>query len=1042
MKNLLPVLSTLAVLLLASTIAVSAYGYSRKWYSCIFLFMMLFFTTTALAQQAGSVRGIVYDKDFGVPLAGAQVSIAETGGKITASDDGQFVFGQVLPGSYTLIFSKDGYTRQVQANVLVSAGKMTEVGASLSGEFTEMEEFVVQDLQLGGTEAGLLQLRVESPALLDSISSEWLSQAGVSDAAGALNLIAGATVQDDKYAVVRGLPDRYVNSQMNGVRLPTADPDKRAVQLDQFPTEVIDSIQVSKTFTPDQQGDASGGAVNVKLKGIPDENVLKFKIGTEYNTQAPGNGDFLTSKRGGVNFFGIDDGRRDIPSDGNFTGPLGVSRDDAPFDYNMSMTAGGKYEFQNGIKVGGLFSPYYKRSSSYHDNGVDDSLWIDNKYPRKGLTPQYGNPGHPPIPPVPAVGEEFKTSLFDVTEGSEEVQWGVLGSVGAEIKNHSLSLLYLYTRAAEDKSILAEDTRGKAYYFPGYDPNNPKGLGNAYGNKDAAPYLRTETLKYTERTTDTLQLNGEHTLSIPEIGFKDFFTTLPPKIDWTIALSSSNLDEPDKRQFGSVWYAKSYDAGNPAYGIPAHTVPAYYAPYTPAANFLLGNISRTWTEISEKSRQYFLNLKFPFKQWSGDEGYVKLGVFNDKVDRTFNKNSFGNYRQTGDGPAPNYEGSWKDYSYSDKFLNLGGPTIKAGPPFIDVDYKGKQKISSWYYMADLPLWSFVNLIGGLRYETTKLSIINKPEKDAKWVMTDKDGNHLYTDLHPGDADVSFDQADVLPSIEFVLTPIKEITVRGSYSETVARPTFKELTPIQQQEFLGGDIFIGNPKLRMSALKNYDLRIDYTPYNGGLISGSWFSKDIEGPIEYVQDLVNAFSFTTPLNFSKGKLSGFEIETRHDLGYFWDAIEGLSIGGNATFIDSEVTLPESERKNLAYTGVKTTTRDMMNAPKYLYNIYFMYDYKRIETQTGLFYSVKGDTLVTGAGNRNGNYVPDVYATEYGTLNLSVSKKLGKHFDLTFKARNLLNPKIKEVYRPTHSQGGEAVRSSYTKGIDFSLNIGWAW
>ena len=1022
--------------------AIAVNGYNRKWYSCIFLVMMLFFTKMALAQQAGSIRGIVYDKDFGVPLAAAQVSIAETGGKTTTTDEGQFVFGQVPPRSYTLVFSKDGYTRQVQANVVVSPGKMTEVETSLSAEFTEMEEFVVQDLQIGETEAGLLQLRVESPALLDSISSEWLSQAGVSDAASALNLIAGATVQDDKYAVVRGLPDRYVNSQMNGVRLPTADPDKRAVQLDQFPTEVIDSIQISKTFTPDQQGDASGGAVNVKLKGIPDENVLKFKTGTEYNTQVTGNGDFLTYKRGGVNFLGIDDGRRDKPSDGNFTGPLGVSRDDAPVDYTMSMTAGGKHEFKNGIKVGGLFSPYYKRDSSSYDSGVDDSLWIDNKYPKHGLTPQYGNPGHPPVPPVPAVGEDFKTSLFDVTEGSEEVQWGVLSSVGVEIEDHSLSLLYMYTRATEDKSILAEDTRGKAYYFPGYDRNKPKGLGNAPNNQDAAPYLRTETLKYTERTTDTLQFNGEHTLPVPEIGFKGFFTTLHPEIDWTIALNSSNLDEPDKRQFGSAWYAKSFDEGNPAYGIPSHTNPAYYAPYTPAANFLLGNVSRTWTDISEESRQYFVNLKFPFKQWSSDKGYVKLGVFNDKVDRTFNQDSFGNYRQTGEDAAPTYEGSWKDYSYSDKFLDLGGPTIKDGPPFIDVDYKGKQKISAWYYMADLPLWSFVKLIGGVRYETTKLSIINDPEKDAKWVTIDENGNRLYTDLLSGDADVSLHQDDVLPSIEFVLTPIKEITLRGSYSETVARPTFKELTPIQQQEFLGGDIFIGNPKLRLSALENYDLRIDYTPYEGGLISGSWFRKDIDDPIEYVQDLVNAFSFATPLNFPKGKLRGFEIETRHDLGYFWDAMEGLSIGGNATFFDSEVTLPESERKNLAYTGVKTTTRDMMNAPEYLYNIYLMYDYKRFDTQIGLFYSVKGDTLVAGAGNRNANYVPDIYATEYGTLNLSVSKKLGKHFDLTFKAKNLLNPKIKEVYRPPDSLGNEEVRTSDRKGVDFSLNIGWTW
>ena len=107
----------------------------------------------------------------------------------------------------------------------------------------------------------------------------------------AKTLVIGV-VQDGKYAVLRGLPDRYVSSQMNGVRLPTADEDKRAVELDLFPSAVIESLQVSKTFTPDQQGDASGGAVNVRLKGIPDETVLQVRTQVGGNSQVTGRGDF------------------------------------------------------------------------------------------------------------------------------------------------------------------------------------------------------------------------------------------------------------------------------------------------------------------------------------------------------------------------------------------------------------------------------------------------------------------------------------------------------------------------------------------------------------------------------------------------------------------------------------------------------------------------------------------------------------------------------------------------------------------------------
>ncbi|MBZ0258033.1 carboxypeptidase regulatory-like domain-containing protein [bacterium] len=333
-------------------------------FSVLCVLILLLSSGSVSAQQAGSIRGVIYDKDFDAPLAAAQIMIAETGEKIKATDDGNYVFAQVPPGTYTLVFSKDGYTRQVKGNVIVSPGQLTEVNIWMTGDFTEMEEFIVQDITFGNSaEIALLELRMESPALMDSISADLMSQAGAGDAASALKLVAGAAVQDGKYAVIRGLPDRYVNSQMNGVRLPTADADKRAVQLDQFPSAAIESIQVSKTFTPDQQGDASGGAVNVILKGIPDETIFKFSAQTYYDTLVTGNSDYLSSNGGGVNFWGSD--TRDIPSNGDFDETVGVSNGQWPMDSKWSMATGGKYEFDNDLKIGGFASFFYERGSSF-----------------------------------------------------------------------------------------------------------------------------------------------------------------------------------------------------------------------------------------------------------------------------------------------------------------------------------------------------------------------------------------------------------------------------------------------------------------------------------------------------------------------------------------------------------------------------------------------------------------------------------------------------------------------------------------------------
>lgn len=992
-----------------------------QWFRGVILIVVSLSAVVLAAEKTGGIRGTVYDIDFDAPLAAVQVLIAETAEGVVTTDEGNYVFGQVQPGTYTLVFSKDGYTRRVKADVVVLPEQMTEVNASLSGEFEEMEEFVVQDVQIGaGTEAALLDLRMESPAMTDSIGSELMSRAGAGDAAAALKLVAGASVQDGKYAVIRGLPDRYVNSQMNGVRLPTADTDKRAVQLDQFPSAAIESIQVSKTFTPDQQGDASGGAVNVILKGIPNESVFKLDLGTGWNTQTLGS-DFLTYKGGGVSFFG-QDGKK-IPADPSNYEAAGVSTGNSPLDYKWSVAGGNKHQFENGLKIGGFGSYFYERDSSYYDNGIEDSYWLESSGGR--MVPQGGED--------PQINNEFNTSLFDVTQSSEELTWGGLGLFGVETENHFLSVLYMFTQNTEDKTTLAENTRGKAYYFPGHDPSDPSmpGFiddtdGDGEGDTDfrlASPYLRAETLEYTERTTRTLQFRGRHKLPELEWGVVNIFTLLEPEVDWTVSMNAATLYQPDKRQLGSLWRPGLSDIVTPWGTI---SRPAVYLPYQPAANVNIGNFQRIWKDVYEGSDQYALNLKTPFEQWTGDEGYFKFGVFNDQVNRTYEQDTFQNRVEElpGEGTAGTWEEYWsKTFDY---------PMYKSN---YDIDYEGEQTISAWYYMVDLPVNSFFNVIGGARYEKTELSITNDPYDPASAKLI-YPGSSGMQDYDPEKANVQFQQDDVLPSIGFVFKPVPPLSFRGSYSETVARQTFKELSPITQMEYLGGDVFVGNPELKMSSLKNYDLRADYTPYEGGLISVSYFWKDIVDPIEYVQRFAD-FAYTTPRNYPEGKISGFEIEGRQELGRFWDSLEGFSLGANATIINSEVTLPEDEKSILESVNAPMSKRDMTNAPAHLYNFFAIYDAKKTGTQLALFYTIRGDTLVTGAGQSESFFIPSVYETEYGTLNFSLSQKLGEIWTLKFQAKNLLNPAIDTVYRSKYI-GDDVMKSSYTKGVDFSISL----
>ncbi|MFP4356711.1 MAG: carboxypeptidase regulatory-like domain-containing protein, partial [Phycisphaerae bacterium] len=932
---------------------------------------------TALAQQTGSIRGVVYDRNYDLPVSGAAVRLAP-GQQQVQTQEGSFLFTGLAAGRYTLAVSKPGYRRSMRGDVLVNAGQVTEVTIYLDSEVEQMDEFVVEELEVSGDEDSLLDFRFEQPALVDSVGEDFISQSGAGDAGDALRLVAGATVAEGKYAVIRGLPDRYVNSQLSGIRLPTADSEKRAVQLDQFPSDIIESVQVSKTFTPDQQGDASGGAVNVVIKGVPREKILGFSVGYGVNMNVHENRDqFLSHKGGDLDTWGFDGGQRDIQRDNfgqNWTGAVGSMPVDAPTEYNWSVLGGTRHEFNNGLVIGGLANFYYDRSASHFSDGVDDSYWVTD--PGAQMTPVTSD--------SPAPGNDFNTSLYDVTRSSESVAWGALGVLGAEIPGHSVQMMYLYTRDAENQVALAEDTRGKEYYYPGYDPYDPDGQGNK--DVDTAPYLRLQTLKYTERETRTLQFRGKHTLPIPEIGLHwpevgldTFWVFLSPEINWSWATSRASLNEPDKRQFGSEWQAAWANPGFPPF-IPPSTSPATYSQLKPSANINLGNIQHVYKEVVEESDQYAVSIRLPFRQWTGHRGFFEFGLFGDKVHRTFDQETFANSNDTG--PDSTWQADWTEY-WSDVFPDQDHPIF---PTEFDTDYIGQQEISAWYHMFDLPLCRAVRLIGGARYERTELSITNIPESSVTWFPPGQG----QTALNPGDADVAIEQDDILPVLGFVFQPFDQITIRGSRTETIARQTFKELTPIQQQEYLGADVFIGNPELQISALKNYDLRFDYRPNPGSLISVSWFHKKITDPIEYVQQYRNFTYYTTPVNYPEGELTGWEFELRQDLGAYFRPLAGLAIGANATFIDSEVTLPKDEVDAFQDPGVKIPLkkRDMLNAPEHLYNLYLTYDLPETGTKLGVFYTVRGDTLVAGPGISENNFIPGVYETEYGTLNFTLS------------------------------------------------------
>ncbi len=976
------------------------------------------FAATAAAQQTGTMRGVVRDKDFDVPLPDATVMIVETGLRTKTDASGGFTLLEVPGGSYTIIVSKQGYLRAVRGKTVVNAGKVTDVRVALLGDFKDLEEFIVREQVIANTSSAqsTLDARLNSAAIMDAISSEQITKTGASDAAGALRLVSGASTQDGKSAVIRGLPDRYVSTQVNGALMPSSDEDKRAVELDFVPSSAIQSLQISKTFTPDQQGNASGGAVNILLRSVPEEPFFfNWKTGSSYNSQVSGRGDFLTYDGGGIHAFGRSGGERNMQAEGeNWTGAVGADNGEAPDNFKWSSSFGGSFDLGSGWRAGGFSNLYYDRSSSGFENARDESRTIG----------QVGNLMTPQIVQGTITQAPFFTSLLSIDQSTQTVQFGGLSTVGVQSDDHSFSLTHLFSRIAEDRVTVAEDTQGKHYFFPGHDPEDPTSPG--YADGDSAPYTRQQTLAYTERATETLQLRGRHRWELWGYG-----SLRAVEMDWTVARNSATRNTPDRREFASYWDPNAR---------------SYYQ-LKPAAEFTLGNLQRTFIRIEEDSEQLALNLKFPLEFWGGREGYLKLGHFQDDVSRSFNQETFSNFND----PNNAFAGEWDRTQWAQEWL-FDDHVITAGE--TDVDYTGSQKIAAQYLMLEVPVTDSFRVVGGVRFEGTDIAISSSPEANATWVPSvDAMGNPNYgiASFPVGPGDPNFDQGlfdlanpkrsqdDVLPAIGLIYDVFNGLTARASYSKTLARQTFKELSPVFQQDYIGGPVFIGDPNLEISDVENLDFRLDYVPREGSLISVSYFKKVIDNPIEYVE-AAQGFTFTKPVNYPRGKLAGWEAELRQDMGQMWAPMTGLTLGGNSTWIDATVRRPDQEILQFEqFQGVRPrTSRDMTDAPDYLFNLFATYDIEATGTSFGAFYTLTGDKLLQGPGPSNNNFIPATYDKGYDNLSLTFAQQLGRGVTLSFTASNLTDATRQQVYR-TEFLDADVVRREYTNGVSYSLSIG---
>ena len=397
-----------------------------------YLFSVVFFTTLLFAQaQTGKITGKILDGEFNDVLAFANVLVKDTSKGTTSDFDGIYSI-DLEPGIYTLVFSFVGYETKAITDIEVKANSVTEINITLRPSSATLDEVVITTSARRNTEEAVLNLQRNSAVLLDGLSIESIKKAGAGDIASAIRTVPGVSVQGGKFVYVRGLGDRYTKSILNGMDIPGLDPDKNTVQMDIFPTNILENLIVVKSASADLPADFTGGVVDIITKDFPSQKTMSVSFSGGFNPDMNFNSNYVGYPGGKTDFLGFDDGNRKLPISPNTVIPNPASADNSSLEgitrsfnrtlaterqtsmpnFSMGFNYGNQFEVA-GNKLGLIASVDYKNETLYYEgfeNGIyqknEDRDIFDLRFDRR----QFGDLGQNNVLLSGLAGLSYKTN--------------------------------------------------------------------------------------------------------------------------------------------------------------------------------------------------------------------------------------------------------------------------------------------------------------------------------------------------------------------------------------------------------------------------------------------------------------------------------------------------------------------------------------------------------------------------------------------------------------------------------------------------------
>lgn len=1000
------------------------------------------------SQASGSISGKIADSTEALTGASVFVAGSSTLGT-TSNNSGQFSLSGIPAGKHTIEITYIGYEK-LSREVVIEAGKNIDLGRLvLALSAKGVKEVTVEGKLKSGSEIQAITLTKNADQIITVLSSETIKKLPDKNAADALKRLAGVTIQNVKgeggYVSLRGTPTDWTSTLINGDRLPVADEENtsRSFEFEVLPSDLIDRIDVTRTVTPDLEGDNIGGSINFILKEPVDKRTFLVNAAVGY--------DFLSQKpTGNINaLWG------DVSKNKKFSYVLNVSLRDREYAVDAFKIIYGN-NFNHAINRFELKDYFGNRMNFGFNGGFDYKVSTRAKVGFKAM--------------CGLMQDDKSQNRLDFTYSSGDgmtIQPNYIHG----ILNRQLFGGELNTKLnpTEKWSILLRysGTYNRFFYGPNPYTNNPSDPRNGY----FMATFNNVVADFNYFDTDPILQNGQrYNPSAPQNPNNPLWNAYTKLLDIDNPYNPNNVNNPynpksplynpalgpDPYLSAGPAYNPFNDPNNPLYAQNATYVHGnHYTNIQPVFNNKLNDSTVSFLQASSETNytyeadpavveidnKYKVNenvtIKFGAKArykmgarnlsytwWTQNFANGQNTKFYYLYDFQTTPNRWGNFLSELGSPYSNITiPNMSQAGLSNILQNLGATPIEhymdkyneLYPLWVGASYDYQEAQAGGYGMVEAKVNKWY-LVGGLRLEYTHLyehALGMNFDPSAQIVGVDPRDGNTYAYQPTFDAYTRLQYLAWLPSLNTTYRINNRMNWRMAVSRTFHRQNFMETKPgaalIKYQDFL---YIQGNPNLKPTYSYNLDLSYQFFWGKSGLITVSAYGKYIYDHIFVTTtgsyDPLTYFVEKSFRNADNSWVAGAEAEFKKQFDFLPKFLSGLGLNANVTYSYSRMHVPG-----------RPASQAMSEQSPLLYNVGIYYEKYGFKANLALNYNspyLMELNLATLPNDPNGpllhpNSAFDVFMGEQYALDLQVSYEFKKHFTVYFEGNNLLDWQYKE-------------------------------